>query len=130
MIQELHAGDRQIPASGWNEMRAAVQGITPGQQQYQSAKLNPACITVENATGATLPAFSIVRLGAAMYSSRSGSDFADLAIKNGVEIGGYTPAAATDTIAITQAACPSGGLVKALISPILWPPDTNDAGKD
>lgn len=116
MIQELHAGDRQIPASGWNEMRAAVQGITPAQQQYQSGKFNPAYITVENATGAALPALSIVRLGAAMYSSRTGSDFADLAIKNGVEIGGYTPAAATDTIAITQAACAAGGLVKAIVS--------------
>ena len=116
MIQELHAGDRQIPASGWNEMRAAVQGITAPQQQYQSGKLNPACITIKSAIPADLSAFSVVKLGAATYSNRTGSNFADLAVKNGVELNGYTPTAATDTIAITQAACPRDGIVKAIIS--------------
>ena len=116
MIQELHAGDRQIPASSWNEMRAAVQGITPAQQQYQSAKLNPAYITIKNAIPATLPAFSVVSLGAAIYNSRTGSDFTDLAIKSGVELGGYMPSDITDTIAITQAACPRDGFVRALVS--------------
>ena len=115
MIQELHAGDRQIPASGWNEMRAAVQGITPGQQQYQSGKLNPAYITIKNTTGATLPAFSAVKLSGATYS-RTGDTFVNQAIANGVELNGVTPAAATDTIAITQAACAAGEFVKAIVS--------------
>ena len=116
MIQELHAGDRQIPASGWNEMRAIVQGITPGQQQYQSGRLNPVYVTIKNTTGAALPAFSVVKIDGALYNLRSGDTFANLAIKNGVELNGYTPATAIDKIAITQAACPIGGLVKALVS--------------
>ena len=115
MIQELHAGDRQIPASGWNEMRAAVQGITPGQQQYQSAARNPVYITVKNVTGSDLPAFSVVKLSGATYS-RTGDTFINQAISNGVELDGNTPAAASDVIAITQAACPADGLVKALVS--------------
>ena len=113
MIQELHAGDRQIPASSWNEMRAAVQGITPGQQQYQSGKLNPVYITVKNVTGSDLPAFSVVKLSGATYS-RTGDTFINQAISNGIELDGDTPASATDTIAITQAACAAGGFVKAI----------------
>ena len=115
MIQELHAGDRQIPASGWNEMRAAVQGITPAQQQYQSGKLNPVYITVKNVTGADLPALSVVRLSGATYT-RTGDTFVNQAIANGVELDGDTPAAATDTIAITQAACAAGEFVRAIVS--------------
>ena len=116
MIQELHAGDRQIPASGWNEMRAAVQGITAPQQQYQSGKLNPVYVTIKNQTGAALPAFSVVKINGATYSSRTGDTFINQAIANGVELNGDTPAAATDTIAITQVACASGEFVKAIVS--------------
>lgn len=115
MIQELHAGDRQIPASGWNEMRAAVQGITPGQQQYQSAARNPVYITIKNVTGSDLPAFSVVKLSGATYS-RTGDTFINQAIANGVELNGDTPASATDTIAITQAACAAGEFVRAIVS--------------
>ena len=115
MIQELHAGDRQIPASGWNEMRAAVQGITPGQQQYNSSQRNPVYITVKNVTGSDLPAFSVVKLSGATYT-RTGDTFINQAISNGVELDGDTPAAATDTIAITQAACAAGEFVKAIVS--------------
>ena len=115
MIQELRAGDRQIPASGWNEMRAAVQGITPAQQQYQSAARNPVYITVKNVTGSDLPAFSVVKLSGATYT-RTGDTFINQAIANGVELDGDTPAAATDTIAITQAACAAGEFVKAIVS--------------
>ena len=115
MIKELHAGDTQISASGWNEMRAAIQGITAPQQQYQSGRLNPAYITIKNATTGDLPAFGVVKLDGSPYS-RSGDDFKNQAIKNGVEMTGYTPAAATDTIAITQAACEAGGIVKAMVS--------------
>jgi len=115
MIQELHAGDRQIPASGWNEMRAAVQGITPGQQQYNSSQRNPVYITVKNVTGSDLPAFSVVKLSGATYS-RTGETFINQAIAHGVELDGDTPAAATDTVAITQAACAAGEFVKAIVS--------------
>ena len=115
MIQELHAGDRQIPASGWNEMRAAVQGLTLGQQQYQSGKLNPVYITVKNVTGSDLPAFSVVKLSGVTYS-RTSDTFINQAIAHGVELTGDTPTGIADAIAITQAACPSGGFVKALAS--------------
>ena len=115
MIKELHAGDTQIPASGWNEMRAAVQGIAPAQQQYQSGRLNPVYITIKNVTGSDLPAFAVVKISGATYT-RSGDMFINQAISNGVELNGDTPAAATDTIAITQAACPSGEFVKAIVS--------------
>ena len=115
MIQELHAGDRQIPASGWNEMRAAVQGITPAQQQYQSAARNPVYITVKNVTGSDLPAFSVVKLSGATYT-RTGDTFINQAIASGVELNGDTPATTTDTIAITQAACAAGEFVKAIVS--------------
>ena len=115
MIQELHAGDRQIPASGWNEMRAAVQGITPGQQQYNSSQRSPVYITVKNATGFNLPAFSVVKLGGATYS-RTGDTFINQAIANGVELDGDTPTAPTDVIAVIQEDCPVDGFVKAIVS--------------
>ena len=115
MIQELHAGDRQIPASGWNEMRAAVQGITPGQQQYNSSQRNPVYITVKNVTGSDLPAFSVVKLSGAIYS-RTGDTFVNQAISNGVELNGYTPTSAADPIAVIQADCPAGEFVKAIVS--------------
>ena len=115
MIQELHAGDRQIPASGWNEMRAAVQGLTPGQQQYNGIPRNPVYITVKNTTGAALPVYAIVRLSGATYT-RTGSNFKDAAINAGVELDAKTPNAATDNIAILQEACPDGGFARALVS--------------
>lgn len=115
MIQELHAGDRQIPASGWNEIRAAVQGITPGQQQYQSGRFNPAYVTISNQTGYDLPAFAVVKIDGATYN-RSGDAFRDLAVKNGVELDGDIPDDVTNMIAITQAACAAGELVKAMVS--------------
>lgn len=115
MIKELHAGDTQISASGWNEMRAAVQGITAPQQQYQSGRLNPVYVTIHNHTGYALPAFSVVKINGAEYS-RTGSTFVDLTTQGGVELSGYAPTAANDTIAITQEACPAGGIVKALMS--------------
>lgn len=115
MIKELHAGDKQIPASGWNEMRAAVQGITPAQKQYNGSQRNPVYITIKNITGSDLPAFSVVKLSGATYT-RSGDTFINQAIAHGVELNGDTPAAATDTIAITQADCPAGDFVKALLS--------------
>ena len=115
MIKELHAGDRQIPASGWNEMRAAVHNITPAQQQYYTGKFNPVYVTVKNATGYDLPAFSVVKLSGATYS-RSGDTFINLALKNGVEINGVVPDAASNTVAITQAACTDGEYVKAIVS--------------
>ena len=98
MIKELHAGDTQISASSWNEMRAAVQGITAPQQQYQSAARNPVYITIKNQTGAALPAFSVVKLGAAIYSSRTGSEFTEQAVKNGVEIDGYNEGDRTEYV--------------------------------
>ena len=115
MIKELHPGDTQISAAGWNEMRAAVQGLTPGQQQYQSWQRCPAYVTIKNNTGSDLPAFSVVKIDGAMYT-RSGDTFINQAAQNGVELNGYTPAAATDTIAITQTACKSGDIVKAIVS--------------
>lgn len=115
MIKELRAGDTQISAAGWNEMRAAVQGMTPAQQQYNSSQRNPVYITIKNITGTDLPAFAVVKISGATYS-RTGSNFVDLATANGVELNGDTPAAATDTIAITQAACASGEFVKAIVS--------------
>ena len=115
MIKELHAGDTQISAAGWNEMRAAVQGMTPAQQQYNSSQRNPVYITIKNVTGSDLPAFAVVKISGATYS-RTGDTFINQAISNGVELNGDTPAAATDTIAITQAACASGEFVKAIVS--------------
>lgn len=115
MIQEIHAGDRQIPASSWNEMRAAVQGITPGQQQYQSAANNPFLVTVKNVTGGTLDALAIVKIDGATYT-RSGDVFANTGIMQGVEVDGATPGADTDNVAILQAACGAGGIVKAIAS--------------
>ena len=115
MIKELHPGDTQISAAGWNEMRAAVQGLTPGQQQYQSGQRCAAYVTIKNNTGSDLPAFSVVKIDGAMYS-RSGDTFINQAAQNGVELNGNTPAASTDTIAITQAACASGEFVKAVVS--------------
>ena len=115
MIKELHPGDTQISAAGWNEMRAIAQGLTPGQQQYQSGQRSPAYVTIKNNTGSDLPAFSVVKIDGAMYT-RTGDEFINQAAQNGVELNGVTPAAATDTIAITQAACKSGGIVKAMIS--------------
>ena len=99
MIKQLHPGDTQISAAGWNEMRAAVQGLTPGQQQYQSVQRNPAYVTIKNNTGGDLPVFSVVKIDGAMYS-RSGDTFINQAAQNGVELDGDTPAAVTDTIAI------------------------------
>lgn len=115
MIKELHPGDTQISAAGWNDMRAAVQGLTPGQQQYQSYQRSPAYVTIKNNTGSDLPAFSVIKIYGAMYS-RSGDTFINQAAQNGVELNGNTPAASTDTIAITQAACKSGDIVKAMVS--------------
>ena len=116
MIKELHPGDTQISAAGWNEMRAAVQGITPGQQQYQSNQRSAAYITIKNQTIAgDIPAFSVVKIDGAMYN-RSGDTFINQAAQNGVELSGNTPAATTDVIAITQAACKSGDIVKAMVS--------------
>ena len=115
MIKQLHPGDTQISAAGWNEMRAAVQGLTPGQQQYQSYQRNPAYVTIKNNTGSDLPAFSVVKIDGAMYT-RTSDTFINQAAQNGVELSGVTPAAATDTIAITQAACKSGDIVKAIVS--------------
>lgn len=97
-------------------MRAAVQGIAPGQQQYQSGRLNPAYVTIKNQTGGNLPAFSVVRINGAIYTDRTGDTFKNLAAKNGVELNGYRPGAASDTIAIIQEASPAGSLVKAMVS--------------
>ena len=116
MIQELHAGDRQIPASGWNEMRAAVQGMTSPQQQYTSTQRNPVYITICNKTGVTLPAFSAVRLDGRLTNRKYGAEAITEALKSGVELNAYTVQSATDTIAITQAACPIDGYAKAMIS--------------
>ena len=116
MIKQLHPGDTQISAAGWNEMRAVVQGLTPGQQQYQSNQRSPVYITVKNVTATDLPAFSVVKLSVATYSFSSRSDYVDLAIKNGVELDGDTPTTAADPIAVIQADCPAGGFVKAIVS--------------
>ena len=116
MIQELQAGDRQIPASGWNEMRAAVQGMTPAQKMYGAASNNQFLVTVKNVTGEDLPALAIVKIDAATYASRTGVTFANAGISNGVEVDGDKPGAETDNIAILQAACGADGFVKAIAS--------------
>ena len=115
-IKELQAGDTQISASGWNEMRAAIQGLTAPQQQYASTQRNPVYVTICNKTGAALPAFSAVRLDGRVTGRKYGAEAIAEALKSGVEINAYTVQSATDIIAITQAACGVDGYAKAMVS--------------
>lgn len=113
MIKKINPGDSQIPASGWNEMRDFVNNYEAQQRNEPASKRNPFLITVKNATGAALPALSVVRIAAPTYS-RSGDTFADKGVEFGVEMNGSSPSSDDDNVAIIQGACPNNGFVKAI----------------
>lgn len=113
MINRIEPGDRQISASGWNEMRDKVNGIYSGQNTILTNRNNITMITVKNNTGSNLSPLSIVALSTPIYS-RSSSTFADKAAEYGTEMNGTSPANENDNIAVLQAACKPNGLVKAI----------------
>lgn len=115
MINKLEPGDRQLSASSWNEMRDRINNITPNQDTVLTSKQKSSYITVKNNTGSALPALSVVKLTTPIYN-RSGDTFVNKGVEFGVEMDATTPVVASDTIAITQAACPAGGIVKAVVS--------------
>lgn len=115
MINKLEPGDRQLSASSWNEMRDRINNITPSQDTVMTGNKNPFLITVKNNTGYALPALSVVKIGNPVYT-RLGDTFVNTGVAYGVEVNGDTPGAITDTVAITQSACPDGGIVKAIVS--------------
>lgn len=113
MINKLNPGDRQISASGWNEIRERVNNIAPGQNTILTGSNNATLITVKNSTGSNLTPLSVVAVSTPIYS-RSGSTFADKAVEFGTEMTGISPANEKDNIAVIQAACKTDGIVKAI----------------
>lgn len=113
MINRLEPGDRQISASGWNEMRDIVNNISPGQNTVLTNSKESSLITVKNNTGMNLTPLSIVALTTPVYS-RSSSTFAEKAVEYGTEMNCTSPANENDNIAVLQAACKTDGFVKAI----------------
>lgn len=113
MINRIEPGDRQISASGWNEMRDIVNNISPGQNTVLTNSKESSLITVKNNTGMSLTPLSIVALTTPVYS-RSSSTFAEKAVEYGTEMNGISPANENDNIAVLQAACKTDGFVKAI----------------
>ena len=101
MIKKLQAGDNSIPASGWNEMRAFVQGYSFPQDTFKSPPRNPAYISVKNVTGSALPALSIVKISTPIYT-RSGDAFKNKGVEYGVEMQGAAPDSESNNIAVIQ----------------------------
>ena len=114
MINKLTPGDTQISASGWNEIREFINSYERQQHSNDTVKRNPFLVTVKNTTDSALPALSVVKLTTPIYS-RSGDTFINKGVEFGIEMNATVPDSETNVIAITQAACPADGMVKAIV---------------
>lgn len=114
MINRLEPGDRQISASGWNEMRAFINDYEVQQSHQNIAVKNPFLITIKNTSGYDLDPLAVVKLDTATYTDRTGDTFANKGIEFGTELNGTTVTSEDDNVAIVQAACPSNGFCKAI----------------
>lgn len=113
MINKLVPGAHQISASGWNEIRAAIQNLSPGQNTIPPGARNPFLITVKNTTGGALAPLSIVKIANPTYL-RTGDTFANKGVEFGTELNGSTPDSEENSVAIIQGACPANGFIKAI----------------
>lgn len=113
MINRLQAGDRQISASGWNEMRDRINDISLSQNTVLTGNKNPFLITVKNNTGGSLAPLSVVKIANPTYN-RAGETFANKGIEFGTELNGSTPDKEDNNVAIIQGACPTNGFIKAI----------------
>lgn len=114
MINRLEPGDRQISASGWNEMRDIVNNISPGQNTVLTGSKNPFLINAKNNSSSNLTTLSVVKISGATYGSRTEAVFREKGGDCGTEVNVATPDSEDNNIAILQEAIKAGGIGKAI----------------
>lgn len=116
---ELKAGDSELSAQAFNNMRRAAQIVFDGlgkSEKPQYSYSNPLIISVENASGSSLPPFSAVEISAPMYN-RTGEVWETGALNYGVEMKVVTPTAADGkNLAVLLQGLAAGTLGKAVVS--------------
>lgn len=116
-MDKAQPGQRRIKASDWNEFRQFMLDFYQQNGGMVNNPNNPFLITVKNVTGSDLPAFSVVKIDAAMYPNLSDTDLVVETFNKSVELDGDVPAGTDgENIAIIQEDIPAGQLGKAICS--------------
>ena len=116
-MDKAKAGQRTIKAADWNQIRDFINNFSPQNGGMVNNPNNPFLITVKNVTGSDLPAFSVVKIDAAMYPDLSDTELVVETFNKSVELDGDVPDGTDgENIAIIQEDIPAGQLGKAICS--------------
>ena len=116
-MDKAQPGQRRILAKDWNEFRQFMLDFYQQNGGMVNNPNNPFLITVKNVTGSDLPAFSVVKIDAAMYPDLSDTELVVETFNKHVELDGDVPDGTDgENIAIIQEDIPAGQLGKAICS--------------